>query len=377
LVKRKASGSKKSSGAGARGSAPKTMEELLKKHNSEIRGLKAGEKITATVIEITKSGVVLDVGRKSEGMVTGECFDEVRDYVKTLKKGEKVSALVLEAEGRDGLPVLSLRHAAQNSVWDRLSEAKKKGKTVSVMGKSVGDSGVAVEFENVFGFVPLSQIGKEALRDPQKLVGNRFNVKVIDLNRGNKRVIFSERAVSEASDVKLEMKAMKKISEGDVFEGEVAQITGFGAFVRIWVEVGGKKIPIEGLVHISELSWQKIGKVGDMLAAGDKVNVVVISVDDGKIALSIKKAQKDPWDEVEKKYKTDMKIDGKIIRKSGFGLFVELEPGIEGLVHITKIPPGSNYNKGDIVKVYVEEVNKEGRKISLGLVLTAKPVGYK
>jgi ribosomal protein S1 len=141
--------------------------------------------------------------------------------------------------------------------------------------------------------------------------------------------------------------------------------------------VSGKKVPVEGLVHISELSWQKIAKVGDMLSEGDRVNVVVIGVDDGKIALSTKKAESDPWGEVEKKYKTEQKLEGVVVRRSGFGLFVELEPGIEGLVHITKIPPGSEYKKGDKVNVYIEEVNKQERKISLGLVLTSKPVGYK
>jgi ribosomal protein S1 len=202
-------------------------------------------------------------------------------------------------------------------------------------------------------------------------------VKVLDIDKKAKRVIFSERAVSEAKDVSLELKAMKKISEGDIFEGIVTQITGFGAFVRIDVEVGKKKIPVEGLVHISELSWQKVGKVGDMLSAGDSVNVVVIGVEDGKVALSMKKALRDPWDDVDIRYKPEMRIKGKVVRKSGYGLFVELEPGVEGLVHITKIPPGTDYKKGDEIEVYVEEVNKDERKISLGLVLTSKPIGYK
>jgi small subunit ribosomal protein S1 len=134
---------------------------------------------------------------------------------------------------------------------------------------------------------------------------------------------------------------------------------------------------LEGLVHISELSWDKIGKPEEIVSVGDNVKVKVIGKKNGKLALSIKQTQKDPWEEAEKRYPKDKKVEGKVVRVSDFGMFVSLEPGVEGLVHITKIPPTKKFEVGDDVNVVIEEIDSKAKKLSLGLVLTAKPVGYK
>ena len=136
-------------------------------------------------------------------------------------------------------------------------------------------------------------------------------------------------------------------------------------------------MPIEGLVHVSEFSWGKIEKPSDVVSEGKEVVVKVIDIADGKLSLSFKQAQKDPWEEVEKKYKKEAKVKGKVIRRSDFGIFVELEPGVEGLIHMTKIPPGEKFEEGQEVNVYLEEIDGKKRKISLGLILTRKPIGYK
>ena len=134
---------------------------------------------------------------------------------------------------------------------------------------------------------------------------------------------------------------------------------------------------MEGLVHISEIAWEKVDNPGDLVSEGDEVKVKVIGIKNEKLAFSIKQALKDPWIEADKKYEIDDKVKGKVIRVSDFGLFIQLEPGVEGLLHITKIPPGKNLSRGDEVNVSIEEVDAENRKIALGLVLTEKPVGYK
>ena len=134
---------------------------------------------------------------------------------------------------------------------------------------------------------------------------------------------------------------------------------------------------VEGLVHVSELAWGKVDKPSDVVSEGQKIKVKVIGLKDGKLALSMRQAQKDPWDEVTDKYKPETRVSGKVTRMSDFGAFVQLEPGIEGLVHLTKIPPGTRLSEGQEIDVYVEEVDAKARKLSLGLVLTKKPIGYK
>ncbi len=346
-------------------------------YGTKISGLHTGDKIDAKVVEITGDSVVMDVGGKTEGAVSGEDFDEVHDFAKTLKVGEVVPVVVLAPEGRDGRAILSLRHAAINSLWKRLQKAKRDGEEVHVVGKMATERGVSVELESVGGFIPLSQLGKEAIKDTNKLIGKKFSAKIIDLDEERKRVVLSERAVSEAADIELEMKALEELKEGEVLKGKVTQITDFGAFVQVKVKVGKKEIPIEGLVHISQLSWEKVGKTEDVITEGDEVEVMVMGVEDGKASFSIKQAEGDPWRKVEEKYKVDSKLAGKFIKMSGFGAFVELEPGVEGLLHMTKIPPGTSFKRGDSVEVYIEDVDAAARKISLGLVLTSKPVGYK
>jgi len=213
------------------------------------------------------------------------------------------------------------------------------------------------------------------------LEGKRFDAVVIDADRENNKVILSEKEISEAEELALVRKAIEEIKEGSIFDGTVTNIYDFGCFVKIEAEVGKGKnkedVPLEGLVHISEISWDKVRQIDDAISPGDKVKVKIIGKSKGRLAMSIKHAQSDPWDDVEKRYKKEKRVKGTVLRMSDFGVFILLEPGIEGLVHMTKIPPGKRFEKGEEVNVYIEEVDKENRKVSLGLVLTAKPLGYK
>ena len=171
----------------------------------------------------------------------------------------------------------------------------------------------------------------------------------------------------------LAKEALKKIKEGEIYDGIVTTVAPFGAFVKI--KIG--KASLEGLVHVSELSFTKVNFPGDVVSEGDKVKVRVLASRDGKLAFSIKQAQKDPWSEVEDKFKPEAKVTGKVVRISDFGVFVELTPGVEGLIHITKIPPTHKLALGQEVKCNIEEINVKDKRIALGLVLTTAPVGYK
>lgn len=356
---------------------PKSMAELLQAYGGAPKGLTRGQKVKGKVIEKSPKRLLLDIEGKGEGLVAEKAFDEAKGFIKRLKVGDEVTAEVIVAETPDGFTILSLRKVAQEAAWEKLKEAKKEKKAVGVLAKGVNPSGVVVEVEGLTGFIPGSQLGKQVSKNPSGLVGKNFKAQVLELDRLTNKIILSEKAESEGEDVRLISKALKKIKKGEVYKGRVVTVAGFGCFVEIKEKIEGKEVPIEGLVHVSELSWKKIEKPSDVVSEGKKVVVKVIDTVSDKLSLSIKQAQKDPWEEAGKKYKKEAKVKGKVVRHSDFGIFVELEPGIEGLIHMTKIPPDRKFEKGQEVDVYVEEIDVKKRKISLGLVLTRKPIGYK
>ena len=364
----------------ARGSSEpeaQTMEELLSLYGGPKFSFSVGNMIKGKIIRIEPQRVVVDIGGKSEGIVAEKAFNEAGEFIKTLKVGDEIEARVLVSETKDGYTILSLRRAKEEAVWKRIEEAQEKQTPILVEGKGVTSAGVTVDIEGMTGFIPASQLGKEVSENLQRLIGQKFEVIVIDFDKTVKKIILSEKEVSEKEEVAAARSAIENIKEGETFEGEVTTIFDFGVFVKIEWGSGKTKIPLEGLVHISELSWEKVSSPNDVATPGDKVKVKVIGKRNGKLAFSIKQALEDPWIKVEEKYKKDKKVGAKITRVTDFGVFVQLESGIEGLIHMTKIPPGKKLVRGDAVDVYIEEIDKENRKIALGLVLTEKPVGYK
>jgi ribosomal protein S1 len=349
------------------------MADLLAMAKTPIKAFKVADRVQGTIIAITPKALILDIGGKSEGMVTEKALIEARDLVKTLKVGDKVNTVVLVPEARDGSVLLSLRHAANEAIWENIDKLYKSKELVTVVGRSVSPAGVTVEFEGLYGFIPASQLGRDTAKNMEELVDQHFKAIIIEMDRRSNKVVFSEREVSEAKEIKVAKVAMEKIKDGEIYDGVVTTVTTFGCFVKLEIP----DVQIEGLVHISEIAWEKIGKVSDVFKEGDKVKVKVIGLRNGKISLSIKQALKDPWETVEEKYKPETKFKGKVVKVSDFGLFVQIEPGLEGLIHMTKIPPAMKLNTGDEVNCYIEEVNTKERKISLGLVLTAKPIKYK
>ena len=361
-------------------SKPSSMEELLEAYgkSAPLVNLERGQKVDGEIVEIAENKVVIDIGGKSEGVVAEKAFKEARNYIKSLKVGDKVSAKVLVPETVDGITILSLRESARGQIWDKIEESDKEEKPIKVRGVSLNPSGVMIDFKGLSGFIPNSQLGKDAQKRPQSLIDETFEAIVIESDRNERRIVLSELLVSDADLVKKQRKAMDKVEVGDTFEGVVTTLADFGCFVRFEVSVGKKeKVELEGLVHVSELSWDKVASPSDIVSEGDKVKIKIINKQDGKLALSMKQAQRDPWEEVFERYKKDEKFEGIVSKLTDFGIFVRLEPGIEGLIHVTKIPPGKSYDVGDEVNVYVEEVDEKEKKISLGLVLTAQPVGYR
>jgi len=358
---------------------PKTMAELLASAESKVTGFKSRDRVVGTVLAKYPRLLTVDIGGKSEGIVAEKAFIEAKDFIDTLKVGDSIEAMVLIPENSEGNVVLSLRNAAQTASWSRLYDAQKKGEPVSVLGRSVNPAGISVEVEGLSGFIPTSQQGAALAKNPQEAIGKGFLAKVLEVDRASNKVVLSEKEVSEAGDIADAKEALAKVKEGEIYEGVVTTVTNFGCFVKLEIAgKKGKKAPlVEGLVHISELSWSKVAKASDIFKKGDKVKVKVIGAKEGRLAFSIKQAEADPWEKATQNYKLDSKVKGKVAKNTDFGVFVELEPGIEGLIHMTKIPPGTKLEVGQDVNVYVEGIDSKEKRLSLGLVLTKKPVGYK
>lgn len=358
-------------------SEPKTMEQLLAQSDYQLRGWRRGDLVEAMVVEKTKSALYLDIGGKTEGMLIDRELKAAKDFIKGLKVGDKVTAVITQVENDKGQTLMSLKRAAFESLWSEFEKKLETGETIKVQGREANRGGLVVDVRGLQGFVPTSQFGTHLKGKLDSLIGRTLDVKVTEVNREKNRLILSEREISEAALLKDQQKTLKKVKIGDAFAGVITGIMPFGFFVKVTPK--GSKISLEGLVHISEVSWEKVEDLSKFYKQGDEVKVKVLSVDQksGKLNLSIKQLTPDPWQGIEKKYAPDTQAKGEIVRVAPFGVLVKLEPGIEGLIHISKIPIEKSIKIGDKVNCFIESVNPEHRRISLGLVLKEKPVGYK
>lgn len=355
------------------------MEELLAATGYQLKGFKRGETVKGKVIEVTSKTVFIDIGGKAEAVVSEQEYELNRDYFRAMKPGDEVTGVVLIAENDAGQVILSLRRAAADSRWKIFEEALAEEKTLTARGKEVTKGGLLVEIEGITGFVPASQLGRELDGNAAAAVGKSLQVKVIELERGQNRLVLSEKAVSDAVEMEERRKALSAVQMGGEYEGTVVGMVPFGAFVEIKVGKGKNVQSLEGLVHISEVSWEKVEEVNKVLKDGEKVQVQVIGIDEetGKLALSMKRLSADPWLVVGEKYKVDSKHSGVVTKIAPYGVLVRLEKGIEGLIHASKMPADKAFSEGEKVEVFVESVDLDKRRLSLGMVLTSKPVGYK
>lgn len=367
--------------ASAKGGMPQTMEALLKKTGYTLHGLKRGQKVAGVVTDISKNLVMIDIGSKTEGIVTDKELEASREMLSGLKVGDKIEAYIQNPENERGQILLSLKQTLLNKRWEYFDELLKTGEIVKVKGLEINKGGIIVKVAGVRGFVPASQFGRTYLGHLEDLQNKTFEVKVIEVNRKNNRLIFSEKAVSEKSALAHQAEALKKVNPGDTLQGVVSGIMPFGIFVRADISNGKKAqdLFLEGLVHISEISWEKVDNPANHYKVGDQVKVKVIGVDvkSTRLHLSIKQLLLDPWLKLVEKYPEGKKVKGKIARLAAYGAFVTLAPGIDGLIHISKIPSDKEFKVGDPIDCFVEKVDGAHRRISLSLALIKKPVGYK
>ncbi len=347
------------------------MEELLRGYSWT--GFEKGEVVTGTVTSISGKEVLIDFGGKMEGVVGEKEWDQVKDYVSKLTVGDKIEAVVISAETEKGQMVVSVRKSGSKYRWQKANELLKTGEPVSVKGVETNKGGLIVEFEGIRGFVPGSQLSADHQAEISKMVGKSFLAKVIEVDVSQNRLIFSEKAITGAADLAKKLTDLKsKVKIGEKYFGKVAAVMPYGVFVSL--DNGA-----DGLVHISEISWQKVEDTASLFDVGDEVEVMVLGINDhdGKLNLSIKQLVPDPWLTLSKKYTTEQQVKGKVTRVSSFGIFVRLEEGLEGLIHISKVPAGKEFEVGEEVTCTVESIDATAHRISLIPVVTFKPIGYK
>lgn len=351
---------------------PQTMEELLTQSGYQLKGIKRGDFVEGIITYIGPKSLLIDVGAKTEGVLHEKEWKSVSDLISTLKVGDKVTCYVVLPENDKGQVVLSLKKTAFLYKWDKVEGFKKTGEVISVRGKEVNKGGLICEMDGgLMGFLPSSQMGASYYGKAYDMVNKVVQVKIIEVDPKQNRLIFSQREV-----VGLERRGaiedlLKKIKVGQTYEGKITGIVPYGAFA----EIEG----LAGLIHISEISWERVDNVADFFKVTDKVKIVILGIDEktGKLNLSVKQLTADPWDKVEEKYEVNKTIKGKISRISPYGAFVYLEPGVEGLIHISKIPPEKELIEGQEVDCTIESIEKKKRRIALVLIMTEKPMGYR
>ncbi|MBX4190131.1 S1 RNA-binding domain-containing protein [Candidatus Parcubacteria bacterium] len=314
----------------------KSMKDLLLKE--EFLLPKPGSILGGEVISVSKANIILDLGSIGIGIVyPGEFYDNP-DRVKSLKPGDKVSAMLIELENEEGYRELSLKAAQITTAWQDIKERKESGEVLETTIININKGGLIVEISGIQGFLPLSQLSSEhypkvdggdttkIVQALQKFKGQKFSVKVLDFNEAENKLIVSERAIQEEA-VKEEL---SKYKVGDLVKGQVTEVTDFGAFVKL-------SDTLDGLIHSSEIDWKFIEDPREVLHSGDTIEAKIISLDGGRVSLSLKALKDDPWVTIDSIYQVGQKVKGKISKIRNSGAFVELPGNIIGFVPVAEL----------------------------------------
>ncbi len=358
---------------------PQTMEELLAVTGYTLKGVKKGDIVEGIVGRVLPNEITIDIGGKTEGVVIDREIENYKDMLMALKPGDKVVAQVIVAENDRGQSVLSLRRSIFEKRWTQLSEYQKNGETIDVVLKEPVRGGMLVDFGGLRGYIPQSQLDPALTKTTDRVSGRKIEVKVVEVDKETNRLVFSQRAVSEGAALAKQKEVLDALTVGESVQATITGVVPFGAFAKLTVTKDGKEHSVEGLIHISEIAWEKVEDPGQYLKVGDSVKVKVIGIDEntGKLTLSLKQLLPDPWEHVLDMFEKDSTVKGTVSRVSPYGIFVTLSPGVEGLIHISKVSPGEEPKVGDEITCLIEDIQPDKRKISLSMALTEKPMGYR
>ncbi|MGB9791271.1 MAG: bifunctional 4-hydroxy-3-methylbut-2-enyl diphosphate reductase/30S ribosomal protein S1 [Thermacetogeniaceae bacterium] len=333
------------------------------------RQIKQGDLITGTVVQIREDEVLLDIGGKSEGIIPRQelSFKAIRDPREAVSVGDVIDAYVLRVDNEEGHLILSKKRADRIKALDRLERALETKEELRGEAVKVVKGGLLVDVLNVRGFVPASLIERGRAGNLEKYIGKPLRLRVIDFDRSRGKVVLSQKAILQEEYLRAQEELWSTIQPGDTRKGIVRHLTDFGAFV----DLGG----VDGLLHISELSWGRVKHPSEVVHEGDEIEVYVLSVDreNKRISLSLKQLQPNPWDSVDERFQVGQIVSGSVVRLVSFGAFVEIEPGVEGLVHISRLAdhrvdkPEDVVAVGQKVKVKILDINKKEHRISLSI----------
>jgi len=345
-----------------------TPEELIVAMEASLRDFKDGDILEGEVVKIDRDEVLLDIGYKSEGVIPSKELSIRHDVDpgEVVKVGDHVEALVLQKEDKEGRLILSKKRAQYERAWGRIEEVMQSGSTIKGPVIEVVKGGLILDI-GLRGFLPASLVDLRRVRDLHPFVGTELECKIIELDRNRNNVVLSRRAFLEESQSEGRKKFLESLQKGERRKGTVSSIVNFGAFV----DLGG----VDGLVHVSELSWKHVDHPSEVVQVGQEVEIEVLDVDleRERVSLSLKATQEDPWKEFERKYAAGEIIEGQVTKLVPFGAFVRVAQGIEGLVHISELSdqhvdtPESVLTVGDQVRVKVIEVDVPRRRISLSM----------
>jgi len=344
----------------------KDYEDLLDKYQFKANELTPGKLVTGKVIKVTPTHVLVDVGSKSEGIIPIEDFVDQQE-LNSLNPGDEIEAILEKSNVKEGYLVLSKKRAAALKAINNLEKAFQHNNWIIGKVLEKVKNGFTVNV-GINAFLPDSHADIRIVKDPKELLGNRYKFKVIKFDRKTENAVLSRKLLLQDEKEKRKKQVFAQLEKGKTFKGQIKSITNFGAFV----DLGG----VEGLLHISDMSWGKIHHPSEIFEAGKEIDVVILDFNerDEKISLGFKQLSSDPWQNIADKYFTGLKVDGKVVSLTDFGAFVELENGVEGLVHISDLSwtrkhvhPKKILSVGEAVTVSILDINPETKRISLGL----------
>ena len=354
-----------------------TMEDFLRTDEDAFGTPKHGDIVDGVVVRVDADEVLVDIGAKAEGTISGKELGFRGDPDTELSPGDRLKVFVLQPENDEGNVVLSLRRARAETTWLEAAEKQQAGETLSAEVREQNKGGLIVNVLGLRGFLPSSQVGRQFASNLEALVGERIQVKILEVNRKRNRLIVSQKAAEDEDRAKRREDLFHHLQVGDVVSGTVSGLTSYGAFV----DIGGA----DGLIHISELSWDRVSKVTDVLTLGQEVQVKVIKLDheNNRISLSLRQLQQDPWDVLVQTTPVGSVIDATVTKTKKYGAFLQVQPGIEGLLHISELSwdhvekTEDVLKVGDQVQVKVIGVDTARRRVSLSLKQLSSGPGYR
>jgi small subunit ribosomal protein S1 len=338
-----------------------TMEEAMRQTGT--LPFATGNIVKGNIIEVRPKEVLVDIGYKSEGVISANEFEDI----KAVKVGDQIDVLIEKLEDKEGMVVLSKEKAEFKQNWERILTICNEGGTIAGKVKAIVKGGLLVNI-GVEAFLPASQIDVLVPKNLAQFVGNTYQFKVVKINQERQNIVLSRRELIEQERTERRQKLLSEMTPGDIRKGTVKNITDFGAFI----DLNG----IDGLLHITDMSWGRVGHPSEILKVGQDIDVVVLDINREKerISLGLKQKLANPWDSIEQKYPVGAKVKGRVVNLVPYGAFVELEPGVEGLVHVTELSwtkriakPADVLKPDQEIEAIVLGINREEQKISLGL----------